>query len=166
MENIENKTVEEMELELVKAQANILAKGGTVADALEVDLDQLETIYALAYNHYTSGNYEDASVLFQALCLYNHNDERFWMGLAGSRQANGDLKGAIDAYSMAGMASTMTNPSPFVYGAICYIKLGQPEEAKAALEGALTLGSADNPKHVAAHQKAELLLDAMKGASA
>ncbi len=165
MENVANKTVEEMELELFKAQANILAKGGTFADALEIDLDKLETLYGLAYNHYTAGNYEDAMVLFQALSLYNHNDPRFWMGLAGARQATGDLNGAVDAYSMAAMVEGMRNPEPIVFGAICYMKLGDSENAKAALEGALTLGS-DDPKHVAARQKAELLLDAINGVQA
>ncbi len=165
MENVADKTVEEMELELFTARANLLAKGGTVADALEIDLDKLETLYALAYNHYTAGNYDDAMVLFQALSMYNHNDHRFWMGLAGTRQATGDLKGAIDAYSMAAMAETMRNPEPIVYGAICYMKLGDVENAKAALEGALALGG-DEPKHVAARQKAEVLLDAINGAQA
>lgn len=165
MENIADKTVEEMEQALINAQANVLAKGGTIADAYEIDLEKLEPLYTLAYNHYTAGNYEDASVLFRALCAYNHTDERFWMGLAGTRQATGDFKGAIDAYSMAGLAGNLSSPVPFVFGGICYMKLGDAENAKAAFVGAMTLGS-DDPKHVAARQKAEVLLDAIKGVQA
>ncbi len=157
----EGKSLEEMQQALLEAQAAILAQGGTVADAFEIDLEKLEPLYTLAYNHYTAGNYEDAKTLFQALCLYNHSDPRFWMGFAGARQALEDFKGAIDAYSMAGIATKFADPTPFVYACICHIKLGNWKEAKDGLEGAVLLGNGD-PKYAAIIKKGEVLLESAK----
>ena len=79
-------TQEELET-MVKAVLN----GATIGDVCNVSQDMLESLYSLGYNLYTSGNYKDAETVFSGLCLYDHNDPRFWMGLAGSRQANGCL---------------------------------------------------------------------------
>ena len=71
-----------------------LNKGASIGDVCNVTDEQIEALYALAYNLYTSGNFADAGTVFQALCLYRHKEIRFWLGLAGCRQAQGDLKGA------------------------------------------------------------------------
>ncbi len=160
MENLEDKTLEEMQAKFLEAQTNLLAQGGTVADTLEIDPETLEPLYTLAYNHYVSGNYDDANVLFQALCLYNHSDVRFWMGLAGTRQALGDYKVAIEAYSMAGLVTLMADPTPFIYASICHMKLGDMESAKGGLEGALLLGKGD-AQYDAIIKKGEVLLEAV-----
>lgn len=160
MENLDDKTLEEMQVKLLQAQASLLEVGGTVADTLEIDLEDLEPLYTLAYNHYTAGNYDDANTLFQALCLYNHADFRFWMGLAGTRQALGHLGIAIDAYTMAGLVAKMADPTPFVYGCICHMKLGNLQEAKGGLEGALLLGNGE-AQYAAILQKAEVLLESV-----
>ena len=96
--------------------------------------------------------------MFQALCLYRHKEDRFWLGLAGCRQAQGDLKGAIDAYAMAGTVDLLRNPVPFLFAAKCYIQLGDRENAVGALKGLLTLGDETNPQHADCHKKARALL--------
>ena len=88
-------TQEELET-MVKAVLN----GATIGDVCNVSQDMLESLYSLGYNLYTSGNYKDAETVFSGLCLYDHNDPRFWMGLAGSRQANGKYQEAVDAYGL------------------------------------------------------------------
>ena len=102
--------------------------------------------------------FADAGTVFQALCLYRHKEVRFWMGLAGCRQAQGDLKGAVDAYAMAGTAGLLSDPTPFLFAAKCYIQLGDKENAVGALKGLLTLGDEKNPAHVECHKKARALL--------
>lgn len=161
MENFEDKSLEEMQEELLKARIGVIVKGGTIAESFEIDLEKIEPLYTLAYNHYTAGNYDDAQTLFKALCLYHHTEFRFWMGLAGTRQALGEFASAIEAYSMAGLVSALGDPTPFVYACICHMKLGDMESAKAGLESALLLG-ADNPKFDAIRQKGEVLLEAVK----
>ena len=75
-----------------------------------------------------------------------------------ARQAQGDLKGAIDAYAMAGTVDLLRNPVPFLFAAKCYIQLGDRENAVGALKGLLTLGEETNPQHADCHKKARALL--------
>ena len=135
-----------------------IQKGLTLADVTSMKKEDIENLYALAYNLYTSGNHKDAEVVFQSLCLYNHKDVRFWMGLAGSRQANGNLKGAIDAYAMAGTVGLLKDPLPFLYAARCYVQLGDKENAIGALKGLMVLGDEANPVHMQCRDKAATLL--------
>ena len=137
-----------------------LAEGATIGDVCNISNDQIEALYTLAYNLYTSGNFADAGTVFQALCLYKQNDQRFWMGLGGCRQALGEYQGAIDAYSMAGAVALLNEPEPFLFGAQCYIRMGDKENALGALRGLMTLGDPEhNPKHKACHDKAQVFID-------
>ena len=135
-----------------------ILKGLSLAEVTSLSSEYIESLYALGYNLYNSSNHKDAEVVFQALCLYNHKDMRFWMGLAGCRQANGNLKGAIDAYSMAGTVALLKDPQPFLYAARCYLQLGDKENAIGALKGLVELGDENNPAHKQYHAKARALL--------
>ncbi len=142
----------------IAAIIRAIFNGASIGDVCNVSDTQIESLYALAYNLYTSGNFEDASTVFQALCLYRHKDVRFWMGLGGCRQALGDYKPAIDAYGMAGAVALLEDPQPFLFGAQCYLKLGDKVSAADALKGVLTLGDESNPAHASCHEKAKALL--------
>ena len=135
-----------------------IQKGLSLAEVTSMKAEDIENLYALAYNLYTSGNHKDAEVVFQSLCLYNHKDVRFWMGLAGSRQANGNLRGAIDAYAMAGTVALLKDPQPFLYAARCYIQLGEKENAIAAIKGLMAIAEDENPVHTQCREKAAALL--------
>lgn len=141
---------------------NALQTGATISDVCNMSQDTLEGLYALGYNLYTAGNYTDANTIFQALCLYKYNDSRFWTGLAGCRQANGDYQGAIDAYSMAGATRGLDDPEPFLFAAHCYLKLGDKENAINALRGLLTIGTDASQAHRACWLKAEELLNLLE----
>ena len=136
--------------------------GAGIGDVCNVTNEQIESLYALAYNLYTSGNFEDAGVVFQALCLYRHKDVRFWMGLGGCRQALGEYKGAIDAYGMAGAAGLLADPQPFLFGAQCCLKMGDRAGAADALRGVLARGDENDPAHASCHEKARALLSMLE----
>jgi len=78
--------VNELTADQLAAMMEGLQKGLTLADVTSLTPEYVESLYALAYNLYTSSNHKDAEVVFQALCLYNHKDVRFWMGLGGCRR--------------------------------------------------------------------------------
>lgn len=141
---------------------NALQSGLSISQATNMDKNILEGLYSLGYNLYNAGNFTDADTVFQALCMYEHNETRFWMGLAGCRQANDNLQGAIDAYSMAGIASGLKNPEPFYYAATCYLRMKDNENAKGALLGLMELGDKNNPAHREILNKAQGLLDILK----
>ena len=117
-------TQEELET-MVKAVLN----GATIGDVCNVSQDMLESLYSLGYNLYTSGNYKDAETVFSGLCLYDHNDPRFWMGLAGSRQANGKYQEAVDAYGLCSAMGALASPVPVLQAGMCYLKMGDREKA-------------------------------------
>jgi type III secretion system low calcium response chaperone LcrH/SycD len=136
-----------------------LAQGLTIGDIVGLDQENLEAGYGLAFNLYNAGNFKDAETLFSGLCLYEHNDERFWMGLAGSRQALGNYAGAIDAYGMACYASALNDPAPTVHAGLCYLQLGDRENARALFDAALELGKAEDATVEAYHKKAQAMLE-------
>ena len=135
-----------------------IMKGATVGQAVGISRETLESLYALGHGLYTSGNYHDAQVVFQALSIYDPNDYRFWMGLAGCRQALEQYQAAIDAYQMAAVATTLHNPEPFLFAARCLLKLGRKDDAVVAIQALLTLGSKDDPRVAVCHEKAKALL--------
>lgn len=141
-----------------------LLNGATVAQAAGVSKDTLEGLYALAHGLYTSANYHDAQIVFQALSLYDATDYRFWMGLGACRQAQEQYEAAIDAYQMAAVASSLKNPDPIIYASKCLVKLGRKEDAIAGLKTAIKIGGESDPSHEAALKKAAALLKLLEGA--
>ena len=135
-----------------------IMKGATVGQAVGMKPEALENLYALAHGLYTSGNFHDAQIVFQALSLYNPQDYRFWMGLAGSRQAQEQYQAAIDAYQMAAVATQLKTPEPFLYAARCLLKLGRKDDCIVAIQALLKIGNENDPRHVLVHTKAKALL--------
>ena len=133
-------------------------KGATIGDVCNVSPEMLEGLYGLGYNLYTSGNYKDAETVFSGLCLYDYHDSRFWMGLAGCRQANGKLEQAVEAYGMCSAAEGLASPIPVVQAGLCYMKLGNRGNARDAFEVASTMGDPANTEHEAARNRAAGML--------
>ncbi|MDR3157676.1 MAG: SycD/LcrH family type III secretion system chaperone [Zoogloeaceae bacterium] len=148
--------------EIIDAIFDGLSRGATLGDAAGISAETLEAGYGLAYNLYNAGNHADAEKLFCALCIYNHQDTRFWMGLGGSRQAGGNLAGAIDAYNMAAIASALGDPAPSVHAGLCYLKQGDTENAAALFDAALEFGQPDNSLHQSYRERARALLDQIR----
>jgi type III secretion system low calcium response chaperone LcrH/SycD len=136
--------------------------GLPLGEAAGVSKEIIEAGYGLAFSLYNSGNFKDAETMFRALCLYNHQDDRFWMGLGGCRQMNGDLDGAIDAYGMATLMSAMAGPGPSVHAGLCYLKKGDKENARALFDAAVELGDPQNKDHQAYHDRARAMMDLLK----
>jgi type III secretion system low calcium response chaperone LcrH/SycD len=139
--------------------------GATLGDVAGITQDALESLYGLAFNLYNNGNYKDAETLFKGLCLYDHHDERFWMGLAGCLQAQGQLEGAIDAYGMASVAGALSSPAPSLYAGICCLKLKRQDDAAALFDIAKGLGNPENEEHKALRQRAADMLDLCQAAA-
>ena len=146
----------------IDAMIDGILSGATIGDVVSMDQETIEAGYALAYSLYNAGNYKDAETMFKALCIYDHTDERFWMGLAGCRQMGGDLTGAIDAYAYGAYAGALNNPAPAVHGGLCYMKMGDKENAVALFKAALTMGNKDSGEHKAYHERAKAVLEMLE----
>ena len=140
-----------------------LRRGVTVAQAAGIKKETLEGLYAVGRNLYVAGNYKDAKVVFQALSIYDYNDPRFWLGLAGCRQAREEYEGAIDAYQMAALAGEMKNPEPLLFAVQCLLKLNRREDAIAGLKALLVIG--DKNAYAECRSKARALLEMLEPVS-
>jgi type III secretion system low calcium response chaperone LcrH/SycD len=136
-----------------------LAGGAAYREIAGLDEDEMEAIYGVAYHAHEQGQHADAERTFRVLCLYDHRNERYWLGLGAARQAQRDFEGAIQAYSaLAEMGSQ--NPLAPLHAAECYIALGMIEEAASALSAALDW--APNGDRDTVRKRIEVLLTALR----
>lgn len=135
-----------------------LVSGEPLYRILGMKKDVIDARYALAHQLYAAGKYTDAETLFRWLTAYANDNEAHWMGLAACRQALEDYNGALEAYQMAALYSSLENPAPFYYSGVCLLKQGKKEDAKVSLQTVMTLGEAGNAEHRAIMDKAEAML--------
>lgn len=98
--------------------------------------ESLSALYAMAYELYRNGKYEDATAFFRLLTLVDSFERKHWMGLAACFQMLKDYAKAIECYS----AAAVQDPSdPYVHwhAADCFFYSGDHAKAQEALESAL-----------------------------
>jgi len=113
-----------------------LSKGGCLSDMYGLSEDDLEAVYAMARSLYNNRKYDDALAMFRFLCHLEHTCSKYWMGMGATQQMLKDYDAALNAYGMATLYD-IDDPRPQLQAGFCLIQLGHPEEAAAALEGAL-----------------------------
>ncbi len=147
----------ESEERLAKIVTDVL-QGKTLMKAeLGLEQNDIEAIYAVTYNVYSSGKYAEAMKLFGILSLLDPTDFRFVFGGASCLQMMGEYLTASVYFQLAGGLDT-ENPAPMLHTAECLLALKDKDGAKAALEQTLerTDGKAE---HKAMKQKAEVMLE-------
>lgn len=130
---------EKVEVSMLEA-LGLLGQGYSLADLAGVKPEQMEALYALAYQYYNAENFEDAANIFKGLCLYDSSDERFFMGLAGCQQSLKQYKAAADTYSVCCVLSGLKDPKPMYYAALCLLKDGRRDDAVTALKSLEIMG--------------------------
>ncbi len=133
----------------------------TFSETYNMNPELLESLYGLAYNFYVSQDYKNSEIIFRALCVYKHNEYRYWMGLAGCKQALEEYAAAVDAYNFAGMVVGMKSPIPLFYSAHCYLRMGDKESALKALGIAAELDTNNNEEYKNYKVKAEEFFEAI-----
>ena len=63
---------------------------------------------------------------------------------------------------MAAVATSLSNPEPFLFVARCLMKMGRKSDAVIAIKALLKLGDAADPRHVQCHDKAKALLSLLE----
>jgi type III secretion system low calcium response chaperone LcrH/SycD len=145
------------EAKLQKDVEYIMFQGGCIADLRQITRDELDAVYALAYTEYGQHHFEKAEKLFLFLCLYDHRQEKHWMGLGACRQQLGKFKTAAQAYLLAGVLGP-SDPTPPLQLAECLLALGDLDEAERVLKVALQVSSQDQ-QHAKVKARAEALLN-------
>jgi type III secretion system low calcium response chaperone LcrH/SycD len=116
-----------------KAVFDLLASGASLKDIRGLSDQDLETVYAVGFNLYNQGKYEQAEPMFEYGCLYANTEARYWMALGNCRQMLKKYQAAIDAFGFAYLFDS-DNPWPVVQTAVCYLALGDKGQAKESLD--------------------------------
>ncbi|AOF21279.1 TPA: type III secretion system chaperone SycD/LcrH [Yersinia enterocolitica] len=155
---MQQETTDTQEYQL--AMESFLKGGGTIAMLNEISSDTLEQLYSLAFNQYQSGKYEDAHKVFQALCVLDHYDSRFFLGLGACRQAMGQYDLAIHSYSYGTVMDIKEPRFPF-HAAECLLQKGELAEAESGLFLAQEL-IANKPEFKELSTRVSSMLEAIK----
>ena len=123
--------------QLTEAQITEAAKkfteGATIKELRGISNNELEAVYSLAFNYYRTGKFDEAEKLFNFLALFDHLNQKFWMGVGAVRQVKKDFSGAVQAYGYASFLD-LTNPKPQLHAAECFLAMGDKRNAASSLE--------------------------------
>ena len=94
-----------------------------------------ETLYRTAFCAYEGGDYAQASMVFTELVLDEPFEERYWRGMAASRQMEQKYPESLHAWALVALLAGQ-DPIPHFHAAECLISLGDREDALRALKAA------------------------------
>ena len=137
-----------MALSMASALAGLNASLGgrrTLAEAHGIDGMALESMYAIARELYANGQYERARQTFELLCLYDHENARYWRALGACRELSEDYLGAAAALSFAAAHTDRPDPSLELSLAECLMAAGEVDAAEHHLDELLNPPEADAP---------------------
>lgn len=118
--------------EYLKLSIDTILAGGTLKDIKGISSDELEAVYAIAYNLYKTGKLDDADTLFKFLTTYDHMNQKYWFGLGAVRQAMKKFDAACSAYSYASLLD-IRDPRPKYHAATCHLATGDKVKAAKAV---------------------------------
>ena len=123
--------------QLTEAQITESAKkfteGATIKELRGISNNELEAVYSLAFNYYRTGKFDEAEKLFNFLALFDHLNQKYWIGVGAVRQVKKDFSGAVQAYGYASFLD-LANPKPQLHAAECFLAMGDKRNAASSLE--------------------------------
>ncbi len=126
MQKIDTKKISEG----VKA---LIERGATLKQLKGVTNAELEAVYSLAFGYYRTGKFDEALKLFQFLVLFDHLNQKFWMGLGAVQQVLKDYQSAVTSYGYCSFLK-LDNPKPQLHAAECFLAMGDKRNAASSLE--------------------------------
>lgn len=125
----------------------------TPKDVQGIDDATMERLYAIAYNTFQAGKYDQARELFQYLTVTDYTKPKYWNGLGATAFSTKNWTEALNAYGMA-CQTAPKDPKPRLRAADCWLALGDVENALMGLDEAASL-CGDNPKFADEKAKAQ-----------
>ncbi len=145
--------------ELSNELAHFLRDGGTFGMLNNISAESLEQLYALAFARHQAGKWDEAHKLFQLLCILDHYDGRFYLGLGACRQSLGQWQQAADSYSYGALLDNTDPRFPF-YAAECHLQLGALDAAESGFYTAAALAE-PRPEYADLAARAHVMQDAV-----
>ena len=128
----------------------------TLRDVQGLTDDQLEAVYATAYNHFKVGRLEKADQLMNFLCLFEPRTAKYWTGLGAVRMSQKNYDGASHAYGTAANIDIDAPRPPFRLAEALMAK-GEKAAAREALDLAIeNAGDKEDFKEI--RERAQALL--------
>ncbi len=135
-----NDSVTETFARLVEFIAKKFLRGEvTLADLLNLDDDEIETIFLMGHFLYNYGKYQASLNVFSVLTLYKPFVSRYWRAAGASNQALKNYKEAIVAYDMA-LTTNLNDVISYTYRGESKISAGLSEEGIEDLRQAVIVG--------------------------
>jgi len=143
--------------------AELASKAGRgeviVKDELGLTDGQMEAMYAVAYNQFQNGKYDDAAKSFSLLCMFNPLEYKYLFGIASCFHMKGEYEVASMYYVVASGLDE-DDPAPFLHTAECMLAVKDKEGAQDSLALALERAG-DNPQYAPLRKRAEVMLENM-----
>ena len=115
----------------------------TLAEARGIDDTALESMYGIARELYVNGQYARAQQSFELLCLYDHENARYWRALGACRELSKDYLGAAAALTFAAAHMARPDRSLQLNLAECLMAAGQFDTAERHLGELLSAPEGD-----------------------
>jgi type III secretion system low calcium response chaperone LcrH/SycD len=151
-----NELLEQMDPDGAAIIAHAIAfEGYTFKDFMEISDEQMEAVYAYAFNLVDQSRWAEAEKLLTWLASLDQFQAKYLVGLGICRQQLKEYTGAIAAFATAGLLD-VENPIPALRAAECYLAIGQIDEAQSGVKAALHW-AADKAEHEAVRSRAAIL---------
>jgi type III secretion system low calcium response chaperone LcrH/SycD len=111
-------------------------KGGVMHELVDLSKEQMDSLYAVAFNLYQTNRMKEAEQVFQMLVLCDHLNVKYQIGLGATRQAQGNYAEAAETYSMATLIDA-EEPKLAFHSGECHLALGDLARAEAGFTGTL-----------------------------
>ncbi|MBE6442744.1 MAG: hypothetical protein E7022_10615 [Desulfovibrio desulfuricans] len=142
----------------VKAMYEQARKGASVAEMFRIPPASLEAGYALACNLYAAGKTHDAETMYRALCQYDSETPRNWIGLGCCLEKRAEYREAVFCFARAAELGYPLNAKPLYLLAQCCCSIQDKEAARKVLEVAVVSGDEADPVQARYRQMAQELL--------
>lgn len=146
-----------------EAMGKMFHQGMAPKDALGMNAQVLESIYAQAYRLYNTGKYVEAIHLFRVLILLNTAEAKYTLGLAACFHMMKEYQNAIQAYTMCSVID-LTSPLPYYHISDCFIQMKDSLSAMISLQMALEKAG-ERAEYAKLKERASLTLESLKAQS-
>ena len=149
-------------VEKVKKILEGIVAGKPVYESCGITPDGVEAVYSLGYTYYQVGRLEEAESLFQFTTIMDGLDPKYGYAFASTLQAERKFEAADKVYCALAPID-ISNPAIYNGIAECRIALGDKKGAQEALEALVEAVKPDTPERKAAVEKAERMIEGLKG---
>ena len=133
-------------------------KGASVAEMFHIPPQSLEAGYALACNLYAAGKVHDAETMYRALCQYDSETPRNWIGLGCCLEKRAEYREAVFCFARAADLGFPMNAKPLYLLAQCCCSIQDKEAARKVLDVAVNADNNTDPEQARYRQMARELL--------